>query len=534
MSLDEKIVEFPKAEPPISPEERVRRQMVEAERLANLSPGEWMLWIDGSAEQLGISRDTLKRLVKEKLKERERKEREAKAEQERQRKQQEQKQERQRRERAKEFTKIAKLPRAETEKQVASMAKREGMDEEELVTEFTEAVGDETSAPGRETWQVEPWPEPVDTAALLDGISKKIRKHTAMLSEQAISVSLWVAYDWIHHLTTHSTFLVPMSEDESSGKTTLMSLLGYMVKKPFSTVEPTGPTIYRTIDAYQPTFIVDEAGNLFARKSDVWAIINASWTRGYRITRGGYDFDPYCPKIIGAKGRSKTKLPIDFLSRCLVIVLFPAKPGEIPEKFRNCDDDELVELRRKAARWANDNAETVAKTKPTFPPGFSNRLEDNWELLLAIAEHAGNVWAKQARDAAVLISRGAYEPSWGVRLLAEMDAMFQEQLSAGKVAITSAALERRLLADPLSPWHDYKGGLTQRKIAALLKAYGIKPTNVHPTGSSHLTLRGYMWTECREMLARYRDRFTLVETQQPPQKRHRNAKSHRASNSAAS
>jgi putative DNA primase/helicase len=525
MSLDEKIVEFPKTEPPIGPEERVRRQMVEAERLANLTPGEWMLWIDGSAEQHGISRDTLVRLVKEKLKERDKREREAKVEQERRRKQQDQEKERRRNKRAKDFTKIAKLPRAETEKQLASMAKREGMDDKELVTEFTEAVGEETSAPGRETWQVEPWPEPVDTAALLDGISKKIRNHTAMLPEQTISISLWVAYDWMHHLTTHSTFLVPMSEDEASGKTTLISLLGYMVKKPFSTVEPTGATIYRTIDAHQPTFIVDEAGNLFARKSDVWAIINASWTRGYRITRGGYDFDPYCPKIIGAKGRSKTKLPIDFLSRCLVIVLFPAKPGEIPEKFRNCDDDELVELRRKAARWANDNGETVAKIKPTFPPGFNNRLEDNWELLLAIAEHAGDDWAKQARDAAILISRGAYEPSWGVRLLAGMDAIFQQQLVTGKVedkvAITSGALGQRLLADPLSPWHDYKGGITQRKIAALLKAYGIKPSNVHPTGRSELTLRGYMWTECREMLARYRDRFTLVETQPPPPQKQR-------------
>jgi hypothetical protein len=87
MSLDEKIAEFPKAEPPTGPEERVRRQMVEAERLANLTPGEWMLWIDGSAEQHGISRDTLERLVKEKLKQREKREREAKAEQERRRKQ---------------------------------------------------------------------------------------------------------------------------------------------------------------------------------------------------------------------------------------------------------------------------------------------------------------------------------------------------------------------------------------------------------------------------------------------------------------
>jgi hypothetical protein len=41
MSRDEKIVDFPK--PEIILEESVRRQMTEAERLANLSPGEWQL-----------------------------------------------------------------------------------------------------------------------------------------------------------------------------------------------------------------------------------------------------------------------------------------------------------------------------------------------------------------------------------------------------------------------------------------------------------------------------------------------------------
>ncbi len=57
-----KIVGFPKPEVP--PEEMVRRQRVEAERLARLSPGEWQLWIDNSAAQLGMPRATLEASVK--------------------------------------------------------------------------------------------------------------------------------------------------------------------------------------------------------------------------------------------------------------------------------------------------------------------------------------------------------------------------------------------------------------------------------------------------------------------------------------
>ena len=46
MADDPKIVGFP--QPEVPPEELIRRQRVEAERLAGLSPGEWRLWIDKS------------------------------------------------------------------------------------------------------------------------------------------------------------------------------------------------------------------------------------------------------------------------------------------------------------------------------------------------------------------------------------------------------------------------------------------------------------------------------------------------------
>ena len=59
---DLNVVGFPKAE--VSPDEMVRRQRLEAERLARLSPGEWQLWIDKSAAQLGMPRGPLEASIK--------------------------------------------------------------------------------------------------------------------------------------------------------------------------------------------------------------------------------------------------------------------------------------------------------------------------------------------------------------------------------------------------------------------------------------------------------------------------------------
>jgi hypothetical protein len=61
MSSDEKVLDFPRVE--VTSEENARRVMVEATRLASLAPGEWRLWIDRSAERLGILRATLEDLI---------------------------------------------------------------------------------------------------------------------------------------------------------------------------------------------------------------------------------------------------------------------------------------------------------------------------------------------------------------------------------------------------------------------------------------------------------------------------------------
>ena len=82
MSSDKKVLDFPKAE--ITSEEKARRAMAEARRLASLAPGEWRLWIDRAAERLGVPHATLEGLISAIIKDSEIKAREHKAEARRQ------------------------------------------------------------------------------------------------------------------------------------------------------------------------------------------------------------------------------------------------------------------------------------------------------------------------------------------------------------------------------------------------------------------------------------------------------------------
>ena len=112
--------------------------------------------------------------------------------------------------------------------------------------------------------------------------------------------------------------------------------------------------------------------------------------------------------------------------------------------------------------------------KPPQPP--DNRLNANWKLLLQIAQHAGGGWPEQARRSAIYLSRAPYEPSVGVQLLAVLRAMFTKN----RTEITSEQAVQELLADPDSPWHEYRGRgpITKNQVAGSKQRREHQPQHI--------------------------------------------------------
>ena len=69
--------------------------------------------------------------------------------------------------------------------------------------------------------------------------------------------------------------------------------------------------------------------------------------------------------------------------------LWPKMVEEKVADFSFSDDDEFETLRRKLARWSDDNAAAIKDAHPALPLGFANRLAANWRTLFAIADSAG-------------------------------------------------------------------------------------------------------------------------------------------------
>ena len=183
--------------------------MVEATRLASLAPGEWRLWIDRSAERLRIPRAILQDLIVAIIKDSEKKAREAETaarrqelavrrEQERKQREQKREQERidkraehKREEKEKAFESLISLPNEQQETRLGELAKQLDEDVAVIRDDFAAFVGMQSWAASTNSWNVELWPDPVETQKLLQKISAKIRKYIVLRPEALIATALY-------------------------------------------------------------------------------------------------------------------------------------------------------------------------------------------------------------------------------------------------------------------------------------------------------------------------------------------------------
>lgn len=125
----------------------------------------------------------------------------------------------------------------------------------------------------------EPSSFPVNGNTLLTSVSGRIRRHIVASEHIFTAAALWTGFAWTHDAYAHSPLLLATSKEPNSGKTTLVELLKLLVPRGLSAVDMTGPTLFRFIEKYNPTFALDEADTLFRENEQLRALFNSGWTR---------------------------------------------------------------------------------------------------------------------------------------------------------------------------------------------------------------------------------------------------------------
>ena len=424
-----------------------------------------------------------------------------------------------------ELDRLANLSRAEYESERREAAKRLGwrpsvLDEE--VARSREELGitqrDQSSKSAthheKDLFPMEePWPDPVDLVDLLDELANSFRRYVVLPPFGAETAALWVLLTYLHDRVCCSPILAVVSPQPRCGKTTFLSILSAVVYRALPTSNITGPVVFRAIDKWQPTLLIDEADTFLLGNYHLHGVINSGHTKNtaFVLRCEGEDFTPrhfstWCPKAIALIG----KLPPTLADRAITISLRRRLPDESVDKLPINPETIFAPLRQKILRWVQDDSHLMSEMHDwDGPKGLNDRAADNWATLVSIgflARTAKTIntdrdWYAHAQAAALALSancEGAEADAAAILLTDLRDLFEQQQVDR----ITSAELLEHLTGMLHRPWSEWRRGfpITAQGIAKLLDPFAIRPRTIRTKSG---TAKGYLLEQFEDAFRRY-------------------------------
>lgn len=158
--------------------------------------------------------------------------------------------------------------------------------------------------------EIEPWPFFVDGSALLNELVEAILRFCILPDFTVEIVAAWILHAWAHAASDISPILVFSSPEKRCGKTTALSVVAALTPRPLHSVNVSTAVVFRVIEKFRPTLLIDEADTFLAANDELRGILNGGHNRlsvwAWRVS--GDDHEPtalnvWCPKAIAMIGK---------------------------------------------------------------------------------------------------------------------------------------------------------------------------------------------------------------------------------------
>jgi hypothetical protein len=296
------------------------------------------------------------------------------------------------------------------------------------------------------------------------------------------------------------------SPEKRCGKTTTLEVISALVCKQLNASNVTPAAIFRAIEHWQPTLLIDEADTFLGGNEEMRGIINSGHRRSgafvLRVDGEGAAMMPKQFSTWSPMAIAMIKAPPDTIKdRSLMILLRRKQLGEQISKLPREPLKSWYEIRQKCQRWYNDNQQKLEHAEPKIPNVGNDRAEDNWFPLIAIADLLGGDWPEKIRSAMLTIegNKSDDEDSAGVMILTDVKQAFADK----KVdKISSQDMVDYLIDMDDRPWCEWKHGkeMTKRSLANLLKPFSITANQYWEFHQKH---RGYNKEQFIDAFNRY-------------------------------
>jgi Protein of unknown function (DUF3631) len=357
-----------------------------------------------------------------------------------------------------------------------------------------------------------------EVASALEAVSVFIRRFVVMSDEQATALALWAFHTHAFGASDYTPYIFVTSAERESGKSLLKEVLELLVANPVSTSNVSPAALFRIAspkDEQPATFLVDEVDEIFAPKSErseLRGLLNAGFRRGdaaIRMVGEGarqvpQRFSVYCPKLLA--GKNSAVLGGTLESRCIRIELKRKTRSEVIERFRRRQvEEEAGYLAQALHSLGSHYLGALSYAQPELPEELSDRQQDMWEPLFAIADLAGDGWDERARAAAVVLSTGdESDESLGVHLLGDCREVFNgfERVSTARLIELLCLIEEAPWAEKW--WDPYKGEpkhSAPSNLAWHLRRYGVRSKTLRLNSGERL--KGYERERFEDAWSRY-------------------------------
>lgn len=325
--------------------------------------------------------------------------------------------------------------------------------------------------------EIEPYPAEVFPVELIQEIEAVINNYVVLPTGAIHAVSLWClgtyAFDDFHIYPK----LLFHSPEKRCGKSTALDVVEALSNRALFSSNITPAAIFRVIEKYHPTLIIDEADTFISgRNDDLIGIINSGHAKNrafvFRTVGDAHEpkaFSTWSPQVFA----SIKRLQDTVMDRSIVIELrrktVDEKTSRIPATLKT----DLTVLRQKIARWYLDNRQIIISN--IIEPHYSNndRAIDNWIPLFSIANSISPECLASCKNAYNILNNHEDEKSIQIQLLEDIREVFSE---TDLDRMPSELLVEKLVSMSEHPWCEWKHGqpMTVNSLAKLLKDFGIK------------------------------------------------------------
>ncbi len=351
------------------------------------------------------------------------------------------------------------------------------------------------------------WPEPVGTAYILDQIIGELKKYIILPEGAYTLIAVWILHTYVYDAFDVSPYLMLTSPEMRCGKTTVMRFLKKTCYRALPAANISPAVIYRMIKICGGTFLFDEADTKVKHNEETNNILNAghekemAWVM--RTNKANDSFTPeifpcFCPKAIACIGKMARTL----VDRSIKISMQRKAPGQKIERMRKFNGNEI---KRKAARWAQDNFDKLKDAEPDMPENLDDRAQDNWEPLVAICDLAQDSrWPTEIRMAASLLLDVEPDVSLNTELLADVRKIIDD-LQIDRISLADVTKELSKLED--TPWAEWSERgrpakpIGKRRVSDMLGGFQVHPKTIRL--DSIKTAKGYLRKDLEIAFARY-------------------------------